>query len=384
MAAAPIQIEVWSKAFQRLGYVGSPLSLSATKRRNAASDCTFTIPADHPRVADLMTSGARCVVTYRFDDAQPPMRIISGRVQTRSGEGQDRAATRTFDLRDDWTILNTTTAWPNPAKPIDQQADQAYYKVAGPAETAVLDLLAKNYVTRLGQALTVPATQGRGAAVSLQLRMDYLADKLFPAVDAAGIIVDIGQVAGHREVTIRTPATYPRKLTEGSGVVVNGSFSADEVTATRVIVGLGGSDVGRLFRQFTNTTAETAIGEPLEVFIDASDVALTDDLTAESQTRATDTFTDNAAKVDLSVELIETGAFRFGTTFQVGDVVTVQLAGGTEFTDYVRDVELSYATGDGGGLKVVPHVGNWDGSSDSVLINEIVRMGKALRALQRR
>lgn len=384
MAAPPIQIEVWSKGFQRLGYVGAPLSLSATKRRNAASDCTFTVPADHPRVADLMTSGTRCVVMYRFDDAQPPMRIISGRVQTRSGEGADQAATRTFDLRDDWTIFNTTTGWPNPAKPVDQQSDQAYYKVTGPAETVVLDLLAKNYVTRLGQPLTLPATQGRGATVTAQLRMDYLADKLFPPVDAAGIIVDIGQVADHRAVTIRTPATYPRKLTEGSGVVVSGSFSADEVTATRVIVGVGGSDVSRLFRQFTNTAAEAAIGEPLEVFVDASDVALTDDITAESQTRATDTFTDNAAKVGLSVELIETGAFRFGTTFQVGDVVTVQLAGGTEFTDYVRDVELSYAAENGGGLKVVPHVGNWDGSSDSKLINEVVRMGKALRALQRR
>lgn len=383
-AAVPIQIEVWTKNYVRTGFVGTPLSVSVTKRRNAAGDCTFTVKADHPRVADLETSGTRVVVSYRYADDAPWMRMISGRVQTRAGEGHTGTATRTFTVRDDWTILNTTTAWPNPTSTIDNQSAQAYYKITGPAETVALDVIRKNYVTRLGQPLTVPTTAGRGSSITCQFRMDYLADKLFPAVDQAGIIVEIGQNGSHREVTIRQPATYPHPLTEGSGIVVNGTFSQDEITATRVIVGVGGTDTARIFRQFTNTAAETAVGEPLEAFVDASDVALTDDITAESQKRADQAFIDNGLKVDLDLELIETGVFRFGKTFQVGDIVTAVLAGGATFTDYVRDVQIDWTTGDGAGLKVVPHVGDWQQSADAQLFDEVARLGKALRRLQRR
>lgn len=382
----PILIELWDKTYNRLGPIGAPLQVSATKRRNAASDCTFTVKADHARIADLMTSGTRAVVTYQPDGIDP-IRLVSGRLQTKAGENPSAQATRTFTVRDDWTILQTTTGWPTPGSPIGSQDSILRYSKSGPAETVVLDLLQKNYVTRLGQPLVLPTTAGRGTSISIHARMDYLADLLFPAVDNAGIIVDIGQTGAQRQVDISTPETYPFTLTEGSGVVVNGSFSMDEITATRVIVGVGSVDDGdgqtaRIFRQFINTAAETALGEPLEMYVDGTSIALTDDVTAEAQKLADDALGDNGAKVNLDISLIESGHFRYGKAFQVGDIVSVQLTNSPVFTDYVREVQIDWTPD--AGLIVTPKVGNWEESSESKLINEVAQMGKALRSLQRR
>lgn len=387
MAEIPIKIDLWDKSYGWLGPLGVPISVSATKRRNAASDCTFTVKATHPRIGDLMTKGTRAVVTYQPDGIEP-FRLVSGRVQNRSGENPAQQATRTFAVRDDWMIFNTTTGWPTPAAAITAQDSVLRYTKSGPAETVLLDLLQKNYVTRLGQPLVLPADQGRGSNISIAARMDYLADLLFPAVDNAGIIAEIGQNGDHRELTIREPETYPFTLTEGSGVVVNGSFSMDDATATRVIVGVApvtgtdGNQTARIFRQFINAAAEADLGEPLEMYVDGTDIALTDDVTAEAQKKADDAFTDNAEKVSLDITLIEKGAFRYGKAFQVGDIISVQLTNSPVFTDYVREVGIQWDAQNG--LVVTPTVGNWDDSSDSTLFNEVALMGKALRQLQRR
>jgi hypothetical protein len=69
--APPIQIELWDKNMGWVGPLGTPLSVSATKRRNAPGDCTFTIPAlvehprthllvPHPRLDALHTARPRC------------------------------------------------------------------------------------------------------------------------------------------------------------------------------------------------------------------------------------------------------------------------------------------------------------------------------------
>lgn len=401
MDAPPIVIDVWDKNLNHRGVAGAPLSLTATKRANAASDCAFTLPTfvrhpvsgvmvPHPRIADLMTPGARCVVTYQPDDATEPFRLISGRVRNRAGEGPKGQATRTFTIVDDWNILHTTLGFIDPtlaADDVNQTANGAY-KISGPAETVALDVIKKNYHDRLGRTITIPATVGRGGSVDLQFRMDYLADKLFPAVSDAGVIIDIGQVGAQLQVDVRQPSTFPYPLTEGSGVIVGGSFSDDDVTATRVIIGVGGSsdDIpARLFRQFTNTAAEAQIGEPLEVYVDGGSIALSDDITAQTTQMSTDAFSDNAAKVSLDITLVERGGFRYGRTFREGDIVPVQLNDSPIFTDSVREVEIVWQAGGGdGGLKVTPHVGDWQEDSDSVLINEVQRMGKALRSLQRR
>jgi hypothetical protein len=404
--APPIQIELWDKHLSYVGPLGAPQTLSVTKRRNAAGDCTFTIPAlvehprthllvPHPRLDALMTKGCRAVVTYRYADDAEPFRLISGRIRNRGGEGTVGQATRTFEVIDDWNILHSTLGFINPAlhaENVNQSANGAY-KISGPAETVALDVIRRNYNQHqpvfAGRTLTVPTSQGRGTDVDLQFRMDYLADLLFPAIDNANVIVDIGQVDDHLEVSVREPNTYPFPLTEGSGVVVGGTFSDEDVTATRVIVGVGGGseDIpARLYRQFVNTAAEAEIGEPLEVYVDGSSVALNEDITAQSKQMADDAFADNAAKVNLDLSLVERGSFRYGLAFREGDNATVQLNNTPQpFTDYVRDVQIDWKPGSGdGGLKVTPHLGNWQDDPDSVLINEVLQMGKAIRSLQRR
>lgn len=383
---ASMSIELWDKGFHRLGWIGTPLQASFTPRVNAVGDGSFTVLADHPRIADLMTPGCRALATYRPGTGSP-FRLLSGRVKTRAGDigGQP---TRTCTVVDDWNLLHTTLGWPDPTLPVDQQSAVAADKLSGPAETVALDLIRRNLVQRLGRPVVIPDSQGRGAQISVQTRMEYLADVLFPAVDEAGIILDIGQVGDHLEVTVREPGTWPFPLTEQSGPITGGNFADSDPEATRVIVGAGsgaGTDsetgaTARIFREFVDADAEASIGEPLEVYLDGS-VDLTGDVTARTTQLAADAFAENAAKVSLDLELVEAGGLRYGA-YREGDVMTVSLAGAPLYADRISEVRVDLQPGTG--LTATPKIGARAEDADSVLIGNVRHLGRALRSLQRR
>jgi hypothetical protein len=376
-----LKFTAWTKSYVRKGDIGARLGANLTLAHNTLGSCDFTISAKNPRVADLTASGARVTVDYFPDDGITPIRY-SGEVTNIHGEGRAEQATRTFTVGDDWNVLNTTVGYPNPTGTDSQQgASGAYYVSTGPAETVALNVISVNS-TRAGLGLTVPSSSGRGSTITVQLRMHPLADRLFPAVDQAGVGVRVVQQdTGGRAVQVYAPTTYARILTEASGIVQNVSFDLARETVTRVIVGVSGQGTARTFRTIIGTAAETAIGAKLEAFVDARDIdAAATDLTAQVAARAQEALTEGAAKASLGLTLVERGAFRFGTTFHLGDRVTMQTLNGPQITDLIRSVQI---TEDSNGIRVTPTVGERSDVSDFSLERIVAKLAKSLRDLKR-
>lgn len=378
----PIKLEAYDKTLAFKGEIASPDEVHLTPRWNQAGDCTFTVDADHPRVNDLVTEGARVVAQYRYDDDADWCVRLSGIAEEITGEGEEPETKRTFAIRDDWTTAFNLLGWPNPAGTILQQGTSAYYTSTGPAETVVTDVLSQN-AARTGLDIDCPASQGRGDTITVKLRMHPLVDRLYPKVHDAGIGCRIVQSDGRRRLVITEQQTHVRELTEKSHVVQGKGFTSTLPLATRIVVGAGGQDVARVFREFIDADLESLIGEPRELFVDARDVSPDAvDLDAQCQDRADQAFAENAAKVALNAVLAETGAFKFGRTFNVGDVISVRLAGVPLITDYVRECQIDWTADDG--LMVTPVMGQWSDSTDSRLHAVVAAALKDLRDLKRR
>ncbi len=335
---SPFRIEVYDKAFRRLGFIGDPAVVRFVPRHNALDTVELVLDSDHRRSAQLAADGARLVVTYAGQ-------VISGPVRAVAGDPQRT----TYRVDGDWRLLTRILGWPVPGAPLSAQT-AAYDTRTGPAETVVKGVIAAN-AARLGLPVTIAPDLGRGAVISTTFRMHPLADRLFPLVDQAGIGITVVQVNDGLLVDCYTPREYPRTLTAASGVVVDWQLDRSGPTATRVVLGDQGQAEARSFTQFVSTAREGEWGDVVEVFRDARD---TDD-PAVVQGRAAETLGDGRARSGLSLQLAETKHFRYGQDLHVGDRVTVEISPGVVVTDVLREATVAFSERDG--LLVTPEIG---------------------------
>lgn len=380
----PFTLTAYDKDYAHKGPVPAPRKISAMVRRNAPGQVNFELDSDHARVDALTAPGARCTLDYRPHPDLPLMRLLSGTVDEVKGSGSSNATVRTFTILDDWTVLNEIIGWPNPTGTAAQQGDdEAYYTVRGPAEDVLCNIVSVN-AARQGVRLTVPASSGRGAAITTSVRFHPLSDRLFPAVDLAGIGVRVVQEGTTRVLRVYTPTIYPRTLTEGSGVVQSGTYATSPPTLTRVTIGAGGQGTARLVREYVDTAREALWGIRKSAFIDARDIAIDNpNLEAILSQRATEALAAGAPKASLKVELIEAGKFRFGVSFALGDEVSIQLGGGAPvLTDIVREVDLEWSVDTG--LVVTPRVGDWQDSQTDDLYKLVAKAMRSSRDAEAR
>lgn len=380
----PILITAWSKDYQRLGVVGGIRSAEAYFRKNLPGSGMFELDADAPRVPDLAESGARVVMEYRYAPGVAPV-AISGGVEELTGDGPTEAATRIYQVTDDFAdVFNDVLGWPNPTGTDTEQGDDgAYFKRTGPAETVLKQILVPN-AQRAGINLTVPATLGRGQTITVSIRMHPLYDRLFPAVDQAGLRVRVLQQDDQRVLLVDEPTVHTRELTQASGIVVKGSFQIKKPTITRGVVMAGGEGTARIMRKFVDAAREAEWGTVRERAIDARDIdPAAPDLEAQIVARANEALAEGAGKTGLKVETTETDQWRFGKTFMVGDRVTVRLDGAPPLPDYVREVGVVWdaETGD---VQVTPLIGAWEDSPSTALKNKVAAIDKNVRDMQRR
>lgn len=369
----PITITAWTKSYVRRGPVAGFNSCEITFMHNAPGEATFTVDADHERVPDLVADGARAVLYY-----EPANAYFSGTVEEITGEGAAEVATRTFRVRDDWAaIFQDLIGWPKPASAITTQTD-AYYKLSGPAETVVKQVAGLNAI-RAGVVMGGASTLGRGSNISVSLRFHPLVDRLFPAVDQAGIGVRVVQkTTATRDLEVYVPVTRGTVLTEESGIVESGSYQITPPTVTRVVVGVGDEGPNRGLYEFKDTAAEAQYGLKREVFVDARDIEKADPNAATlAQERANEALAEGAAKSGLQVVLTETESFRFGSAFNIGDTVSIQLTGAPVLSDRVREVHVSWSAT--GGLLVTPIVGGWQDSVDDKVMKIVAAAAKSAR-----
>lgn len=255
--------------------MGAPQSLTVTVQHNALSTATLVLDADHDRAGDLSAPGARLVITYHGQH------LLSGPCRRVDGRGPRDTSTLTFAVEDDWRVLSTILGWQNPtqAAPGQGAGGVTYATYTGPAETVVKQIARANLVGRTGLPLTIAPDLGRGQQVTVAVRMDRLADKLFPAVDDAGVGVTVRQASttgkhgGGLVLDCYTPRSYRRELSEDSGVIVDWASSAAAPTVTRAVVGgvsITDDDAGVDYVQVVDSALEAVWGTVAEAFIDGA------------------------------------------------------------------------------------------------------------------
>ena len=367
---SPFVVTVWDGGFGRAGWVGDPLGLSVTARHNAVSTGELTVASDHRRLPDLVAPGARVTIDYAGS------RVLSGPVRSLRGAGPASSGTVTVGVESDWRLLHRILGWPVPGNALGSQ-NQAYDVRSGDAESVLKGFVTANAVTRLGLPVTVATNHSRGASIKVSTRFHPLADRLFPAVEEAGLGVSVVQDDATRKlvVDVYEPAVYPRTLTERSGVVQDWSWSTVAPGATRVIAGDQGEATARAFTTTIDSALETEWGDKIEVFRDARDTA---DATTLTQRRA-ETLADGAPKTGLKVTLSETSTFRYGTTVNVGDRVPLEVGPGVIITDVLREAALTWTPQDG--LDVEPVIGERTDDPSTVTAKAISALARRQREL---
>ncbi|MCC5781371.1 hypothetical protein CRM73_00110 [Kocuria sp. CCUG 69068] len=377
----PFRIAVYDKHLTRRGWIGDPISVHFTPVHNGQGQVQLTVASDHPRVPDLMTPGARLVVTYAGTET------ISGPVRGLSGEGPERAGQITVTVQDDIRLLWRVLGWAAPTRAVTAQGDDgAYWRATGAAETVLKAAVRVNAVDRLALPVRLAPDLGRGAVIpgGVSLRFHPLADRVLTQVEQAGLGVSVVQDGPAQQGTgvvldVYQPKIYPRALTEAGGTLVDWKWNQDPPEATRVVAGGAGEGTARAFITATDTGRETEWGDVIEVFRDARDAETAATLAA----RAQETLTEGAPTSGLALTLAETGTFRYGGPHgvRVGDTVTIRLANGVELTDVLRQATITW---DQDGLAVVPSVGDRTDDPSAQLAKAIGRLAGTVRELARR
>lgn len=367
-----LKITIYDKNFARKGWLGNPESVTVTPVFPIGGEAQVTFASDHNRAADILTEGARLVIEY----PGLTLPLMTGPVTEVQGQGPEGQSTITVTIKDDSSILWETLGWQVPTAAISAQGTAEYRTYTGNAETIVKTMVTEQAITRFGHPLTVAPNLNRGATVSggVKVRMHPLAERLFPAVEQAGLGVRVYQSGAGLVLDVYEPSTYSKVISEAAGTLRSWKWNRTNPTATHVVGGGTGEGTARTFRSATDATLSTLYGRKIEVFTDARN----GNTTAELDQSNSEVLFEGKPKSGLELELSETPYFRYGTVV-VGDRVTIK-AGALTITDILRSATITWNREDG--LKVQPVVGKVENSSDAKTMNAIRTLWRGLTTLK--
>lgn len=367
-----LKITVYDKAFVRKGWLGNPESVTVTVGYNIVGKAEVTFPSDHNRAADILTEGARLVIEYPGLD----LPLITGPVTGVEGQGPEGQSTVTVTVTDDLSLLWQTLGWQVPTAAISAQDTAEYRTYTGNAETIVKTMVQEQAITRFGHPLTLAPNLNRGAVIpgGVKIRMHALAERLYPAVEQAGIGIRIYQSGPGLMLDVYEPRVYTKVISEAAGTLRSWKWNRANPTATHVVGGGSGEGTLRTFRTASDAALAALYGRKIEVFTDARN----GDTDAELDQSNSETLFEGKPKSGLELELSETPYFRYGTVV-VGDQVTIR-AGVLEIADMLRTATITWTRA--GGLKVQPGVGKTDNSSDAKVANAIKTLWRGLTNLK--
>lgn len=350
-------------AFRRLVVAKSS---STTLLRNEVSFTEFVLDADHPALPDATVSGARCGFRFRGRE------WFRGRVAATPGHGP--VGETTIRVESDVRKLWDWHGRPVPGAAVTAQVAE-YARYSGPTETIAKAAMAANFA-RLGVAWSVAPNLGRGPAARLEFRFHPLADKIVPLLDAAHLVLDVTYADHSVIVDVREAQLVAGVLSDLTGKLEAYSWTRDAPTATRVVVGGRGEGVEREFLEKVNEELEAEWGDIIETFVDARN-------TEEGSTLEPDA--DEALVAGLptagvSMDLIETDAFRFAQHFLVGDRVRVRV-GPLDQLEAITQVQIADSPE---GVVVTPKLGTADDDPDVQLGRQVALLARGARDEKRR
>lgn len=367
----PFVIKLYDKNFAFKGYIGDPIAFSCTPRFNNVGTATLEVDLNHRLAGALLDEGARLVI-FKDDTF-----LMSGKIHQESAEGPTVRGVLRLYLKSDYRLLNNVLGWPVPGAGLMGQSTE-YYLSQGNAETIVKDLVTANIINRLGMDVTCAVNQGRGAVVpdGVSIRFHPLAERMFPAIETAGIGITFEQSGPGIVCDVFVPPVFPTVLTEESGVLQWWSWTSTDPNATRVVAGGKNEGIDRNFLQVIDTQLETDHNDIVEVFQDARDAENTTVLTS----RANEALAEGAPRTGFAVKLSESATFTYGKNgLVVGAKVTISVGGVTR-TDILREVTMAYTRADG--VEVTPIIGEVHDNPDRTIANFLVRLKKSVSDLK--
>lgn len=328
-----------------------PLECSAVLR-----DCdvgTWSVAVRDDALARRIAAGWRLIMV---DDGEL---IVSGPVVAFGSDvGEGRVVLSGVD---DLCHVADRLVYPDPSLPADAQTTDAYYKRSGPAETVVRDLIDSNagagaIVARRAAGVVVDASQGRGAAVSTNLRFKNLLEESRALCRIGGVTFTAMQESdGQIWVRFRVPQDLSRRVrfTRQNGGMLAGSYELQGPSVTDVVVAGQGEGAARTI---VERSQASLWGRRIEQFQDRRDT----DEVADLEQAGDETLADGAAGASASVEVQEVPGCRFGTDYRLGDTVTAEF-GGTTVVEPVRSAEVQW---DGHGRTVRLSLGDHEQDDD--------------------
>ena len=371
----PFTIRLYDKHLSRTGWVNNPLELSITPAHNQVGSATISVASNHKYLDALRTHGARAVIHY-YDE-----HLMSGYITRRAGAGPSRTGRFDFTLQDDLWLIWRMLGWPAPGSSITAQGTKSDVRT-GAAETVAKAFVSANLAHNTVDPIVVAPDLGRGSSISPPgIRMTNLADALMTLVDTAGIGLSARQVGTEKQGTgilldAYVPRVYPHILSEAAGTIASYSWSDDDPTMTRNIIGGPNEGTNRQFRQSIDGALETDYGYTNEGFVDASSA----DTVAAILKAGTDALTENGPKAGFSVELAETKNFRYGGSgVHVGDQVPVDIGGNT-LTDVLRKATLTFNPDDG--LVIEPNIGDHTDDPTEKVLDYVDKLSRGVDNLR--
>lgn len=298
--------------------------------------------------------------------------------------GNTTLQTRTITGVDDLFILQARALDADPSKPFTGQTAEGKYKVSGPAETVIRDIvntqIGPGAVTaRRHPGFVVPASQGRGATVKVNDADKPILDILRPLARTGGITFSAVQEETDNRIMLRfyVPVDRSRsvRFTEQNGGLGEGTweFLAPEVNVMKAAGQGAGTYLNR--REYVRSTDW---GIRVEEFMDQTS---TDD-DAEIKQAADEALDEGRESATATFAAHEVPGLRFGTDYFMGDTVSVEF-GPETVSEPVRMVELTW---DGFGRTASLTLGDHDSADDKTpkWVKKIKKLDARVRGLETR
>lgn len=373
--ATPSEFEIllYDKNRNPIGPIAGYTKLSGSARFNALSAATIDLHPSHKRAAQLQAPGSRVAINFRGRT------LMTGKTTLTEGEGPGAGAYLSFEVQDDFRVFTNFLGWPKPGNAISAQTSE-YDTRTGNAESVVKALVTANVTPRSWYPVTVATNANRGSSITVMLRFDYLADKLFPAVDLAGIGVtaQLDPATGNIVVDAYVPTDRTNTpLTVASRVIQKYKFGAQAPVVTRGVLGGQGDGTARAFRTFLDSSRESDWGDTVEAFRDARD---TSDAAVWTK-REAETLAEGAPQYWVEVTLAEAGKFKIGGTggYWLGDKVKAEIGVIAPVVDVLREINFDVTTD---GAKIGATIGKKN-TAESATMKAIASLTRGLRELYR-
>lgn len=371
----------------QLNVVADPIldwtDIDVTLKWNEPDSSSFSTPG-LPWIRDAICQPGRRVVVIREGailTAGPVEHWMWEQSDNGDNAGQGKLS---VNFADDFAFLAAREVYPDPTKtPEEQMID--IWEYSGNGELALRTLIDLNGgpnarpERRVPKLVLGPAV-GVGTNVAVHShRMQHLGDVAREIADAAGGLGFRTRQVGQQIVfDVYTPPDKSHLVRFGFSLG-NMRYRSVEVTAptcTTAIVGGQGEGADAFMITRTNTDEEAAWGRFELLQAESGDELLTTLQDAGDKALA-----EGASTIRIATNVSDTPDQRFGTHYQLGDIVSLETGDGEETSQVVRTVHLQVSAGSG--EYIAATVGSQEATTDPAWVKKLREIDERLSTVER-